>query len=116
MRNMIILAMTAIALAAPAAAGNNAQVMGVGALTCAQFKATDRGDAARESRLFDWAQGAMTGMNSILYASQHTSRDLSGLPLQAQKDRLRAHCDNNPDSTYYLGVLRLYNSLPLVTE
>jgi hypothetical protein len=105
-----ILLVSAAASAPAFAAG--AEVAGSGMLSCAEFNESHAGNTEKERALFDWALGAMSGLNAGMVGLRRPTHDLSALPAVAQMTRIREFCAAEPGETYFLGVMRLFGSLP----
>jgi hypothetical protein len=90
-------------------------ISGLGAGTCAQFAQDYRKtpDAA-ETIYFNWAQGFMTGRNTALAMAKQTTHDLNSIRIIDQKASIRSYCDAHPLNFFFIAVLDLFESLPIV--
>ena len=107
-----VIAATAVALIASAAGADPVGEEGAGASTCGQFERNYRANPEHaEIVYFSWAQGAMSGMNTILMIQQKPPTDLNKESLEDQKDYLRNFCDAHPLAPYYAGVFALFGEM-----
>jgi hypothetical protein len=82
--------------------------MGAGISTCAEFAKDYSGNPDYvEREYFAWAQGYMTGLNSVL---EH-ARDLDKLTIQSQRAWIRLYCDRHPLLMYKTAVEDLFEGL-----
>jgi hypothetical protein len=90
-------------------------VMGMGADSCGNFASQYRLSAiVAETSYFAWAQGYMSGLNSLVSATGKVPRDLNGLALPDQEARIRSYCDQHPLGNYVDAVMDLYGALPFM--
>jgi hypothetical protein len=54
----------------------------------------------------------MSGRNIALGISKHRTRDLEGMPVEAQQSLVRSYCDKHPLADYWIAVMALFESLP----
>jgi hypothetical protein len=84
--------------------------MGIGVRTCAKFADDMRTTQGAEGIYFTWAQGFMSGVNSMLAAGKH--RDLGGKSVEAEQSFIREFCDQRPLARYLNAVEALFHTLP----
>ena len=86
---------------------------GGGAGTCGQFAEAYRASPrVMEDFYFSWAQGFMSGRNSVpLQGNNQLIRDLASLPIEEQQSFIRFHCNQFPLEPYVGAVIKLYNFL-----
>jgi hypothetical protein len=97
-----------------ARAAETAEIMGYGALTCAQFGQDYQKSVDVESQFYNWAQGFMSGLNTGTTVAEKGTVDLHATSIVNQKQKLREYCDEHPLSAYSLAVTVLWASLPIV--
>ena len=88
--------------------------LGFGVSTCADF-ATDmrtRNSTEVEFHYYNWAQGYMTGINSVLLGMRRPVHNLSAKTADQQKAHIRRFCDQRPLVPYYSAVNDLLETLP----
>jgi hypothetical protein len=106
----------ALAVSAPALSADTFAAMGLGTGTCAQFAELRRVTPERaETYFFDWAQGYLSGWNAAQLVQGKPYRDLNGMTVDEQRAFLRRYCEDNPDSTYFHGVVRLQQQFEMIT-
>jgi hypothetical protein len=91
-------------------------LMGMGADSCGNFASQYRLSASvAETSYFAWAQGYMSGLNTMISAAGKTApRDLNGLAVANQEARIRSYCDQHPLGNYVDAVMDLYGALPFM--
>jgi hypothetical protein len=94
-----------------------ADAIGIGTTTCATFRAHSGADLnPTQNFYFAWAQGFMTGRNTVLsdptVKSSDYPRNLNAQNVVDQMYLLYSHCVISPSRTYASIVLDLYKSLP----
>jgi len=93
--------------AAPAAMG------GPGAASCAEFaQAYKSNPVAAGNFYFAWAQGYISGLNSIALQTNQQFIDLAAMSFPDQQMFIRQYCDQHPLAAYVQGVLDLIERLP----
>ena len=89
---------------------------GAGVATCAEFgEAYQRDPGHVMAFYFSWAQGAMSNTNMLKKALKQSQRDLNGLPVSEQMDRLRMFCDRRPLAYFGDAVIKLFYELPEIS-
>ena len=113
MRMIAIIAFCAIAVET-AAGEPQALLMGAGIGTCAEFaQSYSRDPEGTMAVYFSWAQGFMSAMNIARRAGNKSTRDLNGMPLSSQHERLRYFCSQKPpDEPFYSALKDLLDLLP----
>jgi hypothetical protein len=88
-------------------------IMGPGSVTCSKFAADYRQNPDQVDNLFfTWAQGFMSGFN--ITETTGTYRDMTAVPIDAQKKFILNYCDQHPSLEYAKAVMELYHKkLPL---
>ena len=88
-------------------------IMGPGSVTCGKFAADYRQNPDQVDNLFfSWAQGFMSGFN--ITETTGTYRDMTAVPIDAQKKFILNYCDQHPSLEYAKAVMELYHyKLPL---
>ena len=88
-------------------------IMGPGSVTCGKFAADYRQNPDQVDNLFfTWAQGFMSGFN--ITETTGTYRDMTAVPIDAQKKFILNYCDQHPSLEYAKAVMELYHyKLPL---
>jgi hypothetical protein len=105
----LLSSLTQIAIAEPQHAG----ILGIGAATCAEFAAAyKQTPELTEAVYYTWAQGFMTGQNSIAFKNKEKVFDFEHLNQNDQKFFLRSFCDQHPLAIFVQAVLDLINRLP----
>jgi hypothetical protein len=95
------------------AQAEKATIVGVGMVSCLEFaKGYQQDPTSTEHYFFAWAQGYMTGLNSSMFATNKSRKNLGGWPLEQQKQHIRAFCDKRPLANFVLAVTDLFNNLP----
>lgn len=61
---------------------------------------------------FSWAQGFMSGVDSLMMVAGHGSKNLDGLHPIVEKQGIEKWCQANPDRTYASAVSHLFSQLP----
>ena len=90
-------------------------VSGHGGGICAEFAhAYKRNPFSAETNYFIWAQGFMSGLNTVFIAHKMPSRNLGARTIPQQQSHIRAYCDQHPLAEYVQAVLSLMETLPLV--
>lgn len=85
---------------------------GPGASTCGQFAASYRAyPQDTELLYFSWAQGYMSGMNTILEPLKVPPGDFGKKPIAEQQSIIRDFCDAHPLAPYEGAVLVLFEQL-----
>jgi hypothetical protein len=85
---------------------------GAGTRTCGQFAEAYRASPeVNELFYFSWAQGFMSGRNSVLAENNQLIRDLASLSMDEQQSFIRHYCNQFPLDLYYSAVIKLHNSL-----
>ena len=109
MRGLLILA-AIMSIAWPANA--NYAIMGIGAYTCGQFSKQygDTGGTV-EHDYFIWAQGFMSGNNSLMKGDAGQTVDLTAETEDDQRLFLRHYCSDHPLMEFYIAVEALYQQL-----
>ena len=95
-----------------ASVAQTALTMGAGESTCAEFGQHYQRAVDIEGTYFDWAQGYMSGMNTMFALLKRPTRDLHAMPTSEQMTALRHYCDDHPLEEYEAAVVSLYYSLP----
>jgi hypothetical protein len=88
--------------------------MGFGVDSCAEFSQRFQVNISIENTYFDWAQGFMSGANTLAQAEKLNSHDLSALTVEDEKSRIRSYCAAHPLNNYYEAVIDVLGGLPLV--
>ena len=88
-------------------------IMGPGSVTCGKFAADYRQNPDQVDNLFfTWAQGFMSGFN--ITETTGSYRDMTAVPIDAQKKFILNYCDQHPSLEYAKAVMELYHyKLPL---
>ena len=104
-----------IALLVIGMSGANAQVVGLGAKSCAQF-AQEYLEAPEiaEPLYFTYAQGYMSALNILMRALKNPIYDLAAWPVSRQEASLRNFCDRNPSAEFVFAVQNLLEALPQI--
>lgn len=93
-----------------------AVLMGAGVSTCGEFARAYRDDPAHVMVFyFSWAQGAMSNANMLKKVIKQPQRDLNGIPVEEQMDRLRTFCDRRPLAHFGDAVMDLFYELPPIS-
>lgn len=93
-----------------------AVIMGAGVATCAEFgQAYQRDPDHAMAFYFSWAQGAMSNTNMLKKALKQSQRDLNGMPVSEQMDRLRMFCDRKPLAHLGDAVIKLFYEPPEIS-
>lgn len=89
------------------------KIVGLGAVTCAQFLQEIDGKPQAEREYFAWAQGYMSGLLIRAPAGKDEGLDLMppAFPLLKQAEFLRRFCSQNTDAGFTDGVNTLYRTL-----
>ena len=107
------IALIASALISITSANAEMAEMGLGVSSCAEFAKRYQADPTSfELYYFTWAQGFMSGLNSMSLLEHGTSRDLESMPTENQQQQLRDYCNAHPLAPYDQGVMHLYFQLP----
>ena len=107
-RKRILLILVGTIFSSPAAAADNPLTAGLGWTTCGQFLQKPQ----MEDSYFEWAQGFMSGRNSMFGITNTIPKNLIGLPLKEQKAIIRSYCVKHPADMYDGAVPGLYAALP----
>jgi hypothetical protein len=84
-----------------------------GLRSCGQFaKDYQQSPLMAEDVYFAWTEGFLSGANQAVKSLSRPLRDLSGLPLDAQKAFIRGYCDQHPLAQYCDAVIELYSQFP----
>jgi hypothetical protein len=88
-------------------------IMGPGSVSCGKFAADYRQNPDQVDNLFfTWAQGFMSGFN--ITETTGSYRDMTAVPIDAQKKFILNYCDQHPSLEYAKAVMELYHyKLPL---
>ena len=88
--------------------------MGWGTMTCTASANMYRDDPkSAEERLFNWAQGFMSGLNFANIGNSGMSMNLHSMPTDQQQRAIRAYCSNHPAANYIDAVLDVYTHLDM---
>ena len=110
----LVVLVVLVAIQSSSAASDEAYAMGPGANSCAKFaKDLAIDPMVIEATYFSWAQGYMSGMNSISDVIAARTRDLQAKSTVDERGAIRAFCDAHPLKLYMEAVLTLYRSLPV---
>lgn len=89
------------------------KIVGIGAMSCAEFNRVIMNNPAEERALFAWAQGFMSG--ALMRAPPGSDDDLDLMParapLQQQAAFLRTFCAAAPEKGFADAVMELYCTL-----
>lgn len=97
----------------PNIATADAPYMGVGAVSCGKLVSDYReNQTAVEGALIAWAQGFISGANSVTKAEY---RDMAAMTVDVQKQFLLGYCDAHPAANFIDAAADLYFKLPLKT-
>src|SRR5690606_12429635 len=98
MRLCCLVAALLLATTPPAgSAEQTAATMGLGVTTCGEFaKAYQINPADAEFVYFSWAQGYMSGLNTVVYGLTGKVIDLSAMPTSDQQSAIRQYCNAHP--------------------
>jgi hypothetical protein len=100
-------AIIAVLIMAPNAA-RAANAEGAGLRSCGQSaKDYQQSPLMAEDVYFAWTEGFLSGANQAVKSLSRPLRDLSGLPLDAQKAFIRGYCDQHPLAQYCDAVIEL---------
>lgn len=103
-----------MAAASPVVAADGSSLTGVGAATCTDFYQGYMAIPQVEDSYFAWAEGFMSGLNSMMSADKQPTRDLSAMTMDAEKAYLRDYCSSHSADTYPSAVAKLFFSLKQV--
>jgi hypothetical protein len=98
--------------AASAQQQTNYSYVGLGGAPCAKFGEMYKNDPSNaELMFFIWAQGFMSGTNSMLLIRSQGKRstNLALWNIDRQKQYLRIYCSRNPLAPYVQGVFALFD-------
>jgi hypothetical protein len=85
------------------------QVMGLGAHSCEVFlQDYNRNPKIWEEAYFNWAQGWISGVNSV---KLDNFRDQLSMNAEQQQQSIRDYCSNHPTRKYLFAVLEVYKKL-----
>ena len=109
----IIFSVPAFALAATIAFAQTANIVGLGAGTCADFNRDVQKNFQIQRDYFAWAQGFMSGilLKSPPGKDEGITLNPAEFSLQKQIEFLRSFCAKNIDKDYSDGVIELYRVL-----
>ncbi|GJD98727.1 MULTISPECIES: hypothetical protein [Methylobacterium] len=95
------------------AAAETDKIVGVGAVSCAQFSAEIARTPSAERDFLAWAQGFMSGALIRSPPGVDEGLDLAppSFPLPRQAAFLRDHCATHPEQDYMDAVHALYRTL-----
>jgi hypothetical protein len=96
------------------AAGNTPLATGLGMTSCDQFTKSIQSSPTMEDTYFEWAQGYMTGMNSMLGFTKAPPKDLTAMTFSTQKNVIRDFCKSHPRMEYEAAVPAVYVLLPAI--
>ncbi len=110
------LSVTCIAVGLPtvsrADSPNLVQSEGPGASTCAQFAESYRTDPIMtENMYFSWAEGMMSGMNTVMGIQKRVTVIFSVKSIEEQKAYLRNFCDAHPLVDFDVAVFSLFGTM-----
>jgi hypothetical protein len=105
----LVLMLSVVSLSAQAIAAEKAGWSGAGTMACAEVAGAIRQHPEDENLFFSWAQGFMSGLNTELL--KHGETDLNGIPLDAQKQFVRAYCDEHSRAKYFEAVFKLFDKM-----
>jgi hypothetical protein len=92
-----------------------AEMMGAGSSTCADYLEEYRSDPATANNLyFGWAQGFMSGEN--VAHDKKPMRNLNALPVSTQLDFLKRFCEQKPAVLFAIATQNLFNALPSLSK
>lgn len=90
-------------------------MMGAGSISCAEYgKEYQRDPAETNNLFFSWAQGFWSGMNVAQSGANKKMRNLAGLTISDQLDRLRLFCDQRPLLPFAAAAKITYEDFPLL--
>ena len=98
------------------AAGNTPLATGLGTTSCDQFTKSVLSSPRMEDSYFEWAQGYMTGMNSMFGFSKTLPKDLTAMKFSVQKNVIRNYCKSHPLDLYEGAVPAVYVLLPAMKK
>jgi hypothetical protein len=98
----------------PTSSKTTSVVSGLGSSTCAEIAETYRlTPRMAENMMMYWAQGFMSGANSVRFVRDGEYVDLSGMTIEAQEASLRNYCDEHPMVEFFQATMDLYGKLPM---
>jgi hypothetical protein len=105
--------LAALLLSLPAYADDGVLIRGMGATSCGKYLESIHNDpdGQLERRFIQWAEGYMSGMNTLGAGKTDSYRDLGG-DLEAHGAYLRRYCEQHPLENFSLGVIDLLRTLP----
>jgi hypothetical protein len=116
MRRVLVVIGAVFGVSTGSAVAGEVYQMGPGAGTCGLYAQQYQADPANtESFYFTWAQGFISGMNTLSLSAGGPIVDMDATPIEAQRSRIRAYCNAHPLSDYDAAVFDLYASLAKVT-
>jgi hypothetical protein len=94
----------------------NAQTIGYGNVTCAQFAKDYAASANSEIVYYAWGEGFMSAANTANLALKLPTRALTEGEAAGKSNlaALRSYCDGHPSEPYERAVMHLYLSLPVL--
>jgi hypothetical protein len=93
----------------------NAQMIGYGNATCAQFAKDYAASTNSEIVYYAWGEGFMSAVNTANLALKLPTRALTAGEDAGKSNlaALRSYCDGHPSEPYERAVMHLYLSLPV---
>ena len=98
-------------LIAPTPAIAQAEWIGFGAYSCAEFANLYTEDPMVENTFFSWAQGFMSGLNHPFLNAKATDLLPSSFNIDTQQSHIRHYCDQRPLVNYAEAVMNLYYTM-----
>jgi hypothetical protein len=93
-------------------AQNWTQLAGAGMMTCSNFaEAYRQSPDVAEMFYFSWAQGFMSGMNSVYLSRLGAGYDLSTHTATDQQAYIRDYCNQHPLATYGEAATALFGTM-----
>ena len=95
----------------------NAQAVGLGARTCAQFakEYLEAHDVA-EPLYFTYTQGYMTALTMLFEVLKKPTVNLIAWPSEQQKAHIRKFCSEHPDAAFVFAAQNLFEALQKVSR
>ena len=90
-------------------------MMGMGTATCSELTAVGRGPAEQSGAIYfvlAWAQGFISGINFQRMHVGDSYKNMAGIAVEDQIDRLQTFCKDRPTARIADAVLDLYGALP----
>jgi hypothetical protein len=104
-----LLASVLPAVAAPAPAP---LIVGHGANSCTDFSEGRLMALQVENSYYDWAQGYMSALNTMLSIEKSPTHSLARITDDNQKKALQAYCTAHPADAFMIAVTKVFFNIP----